>query len=201
MQYESSFPVLCIQPEHQGYLSHSRSVIKFSASLLFFFVGCVLPRLTNTRSPDMSSLIFEQWSVFPWSFPKQFLWWNCQVLASATSKQTSASCNFCMTWLCFLWNAFLCSLPVILFFIWIDNWYYNFSPTVVPWIKAVLLWGSISPRVLQGFIWWLWEPRDSSLLLHGQSRPYLIFLKSGMSWWLIMTLYGHRVWAELGQHF
>ena len=45
-------------------------------------------------SLDMSSLTFEQWSMFPWSFPKQFLWWNCQVLASGTSKRTAASCNF-----------------------------------------------------------------------------------------------------------
>lgn len=61
MQYESSSPVLCIQPEHQGYLSHSRSRIKFSASLLFFFVGCITAADKYTlSSPDMSSLIFEQ---------------------------------------------------------------------------------------------------------------------------------------------
>lgn len=117
----------------------------------------------------MSSLTFEQWSMFPWSFPKQFLWWNCQVLASATSRQTAVSCNFHRVLFSFLWNAFLCSPPSIPFLIRIDNLYYNFSSTVLPCIMTIFLQGPILPCSLQRLVSWFWDCWNNSLLLHGQN--------------------------------
>lgn len=89
-------------------------------------------------SLNMSSLTFEQWIVFPWSFPNQFLWLNCQALASAPSKQTAASCNLHKVLFSFLWNAFPCSSPHNPFLIRIDNFYCDFSSSVLPCIMAIL---------------------------------------------------------------
>lgn len=96
--------------------------------LLYSFRMCTTAADKCTLSSlDMSSLTFEKWIMFPWSFPNQFLWWNCQALASAPSKQTAASCNLHKVLFSFLRNAFPCSSPYNPFLIRIDNFYCDFS--------------------------------------------------------------------------
>ena len=45
---------------------------------------------------------------------------------------------------------------------------------------------------------WFWGPLG--LLPSTSWSGHNVFLKSVPSWWLIFTVYRHRVWAELGQH-
>lgn len=162
--------------------------------LLYSFGVCTTAADKCTLSSlDMSSLTFEQWIMFPWSFPNQFLWWNCQALASAPSKQTAASCNLHKVLFSFLRNAFPCSSPYNPFLIRIDNFYCDFSSPVLPCIMTILFQGPISPCNSE-----IAGTSPSATCSEHEHVLYLIFLKLGTSWILLLPVCGCSVHAELG---
>lgn len=140
-------------------------------------------------SLDMSSLTFEQWIMFPWSFPNQFLWLNCQALASAPSKQTAASCNLHKVLFSFLWNAFPCSSPHNPFLIRTDNFCCDFPSSGLSCLMAILFLPCNSE--IAG---------TNPAATRSEHDPVLCltFLRLGTSWWLLWPVWGCRVCAELG---
>lgn len=143
-------------------------------------------------SLDMSSLTFEQWIMFPMSFPHQFLWWNCQALASAPSKQTAASCNLHKVLFSFLWDAFPWPSPYNPFLIRIDNFYCDFSSSVLSCIVANFLQGPISPCNSE-----IAGTSPSAAWAEHEHVLYRIFLKLGTSWTLLLPVCGCSVCAGL----